>query len=85
MKIGTSNRRPEGIASYFLGAVSELGGAPRKVRVDGGSETVNIKKIMHHIHENNEHSGVVVGPSPLNQRVESEWSRLKGMFYYLGL
>ena len=45
LAVGSTNKMPEVIAKYYIDAVSELGGVPKKVKADNGTEHSLIEPI----------------------------------------
>ena len=70
-----SNNYPDNIAAYYLDSVKELGGCPRKLNTDLGTENGTMAGI-HCFFMNNEDSHQYVA-SPKNQRIEAWWSFLR--------
>jgi len=81
LDVSSSNKKPELVATYYLNAVKQLGGVPRKLKADDGTEHSLIEPI--HIalrslsNEENVLGSFSIVTSPLNQRIESYWSKLK--------
>jgi hypothetical protein len=77
MQANSSNSNPKVIAAYFVNAVTELGGCPKIIRSDLGTENVHVNRLQHFFRE--DETGVVHGPcvfqgrSTANQRIESWW------------
>jgi hypothetical protein len=70
-----SNNSPNNIAAYYLDSVKELGGCPRKLNTDLGTENGTMAGI-HCFFMNDEDSHQYVA-SPRNQRIEAWWSFLR--------
>lgn len=68
------------IGGYYLDAVEELGGCPRSIRSDCGTENVLVQDIQVYLrnkYNNSHYPGFLVGRSPANQRIESWWCILR--------
>ena len=77
--ISSSNKSPYIIASYFTDYVRVLGGVPRKIRGDRGTENVNVAGIQRFLRRNHSDGlagflSFVYGKSVSNQRTEAWWS-----------
>ena len=72
LHVTRSNNSPHNIAAYYLDAVELLGGCPRKLRTDLGTEN-GIMASLQSFFQNDLHSHRYV-PSPRNQRIEAWWS-----------
>ena len=70
-----SNNYPDNIAAYYLDSVKELGGCPRKLNTDLGTENGTMAGI-HCFFMGSEDSHQYVA-SPRNQRIEAWWSFLR--------
>ena len=46
LEVGPSNNNPSVIAQYFVDCVRQIGGTPRIIRADGGTENVNIAALQ---------------------------------------
>ena len=81
LEVGSTNKNSEVIAKYYLDAVKQSGGVPRKIISDDGTENSMIEA-MHthlrysHIGENAGEICFVIGRSTANQRIEAYWSQL---------
>jgi len=71
----TTNNDPRVIAGYFVDAVESLGGCPRKIRSDRGTENVYVEQIQLFLRE--ETQSYMYGTSINNQRIESWWAILR--------
>ena len=80
-----TNNDPKVIAGYYLDAIQELHCCPQKVRVDAGTENVNLKT-LHEVLRNDD-NGAIVGRSTANVRIESWWGQYRrgGAEYYIAL
>ena len=81
LEVGSTNN-PNVIVEFFLSTVQQLGGVPRMVRSDKGTENMWVSIIQRLLRHNNgdEFPGdnsIVQGKSRANQRVEAYWSKLK--------
>ncbi len=66
---------------YYLEAVKQIGGAPRKVRSDDGTENSLVEALHTYLifstTNNDVHSSCfAIGRSTTNQRIEAYWSQL---------
>ena len=80
LEVGTTNKDPEVIAKYYLDAVKQLGGVPRKMRSDDGTENSTLEALHTFLRSshNDENAGpgcFTIGRSTANQRIESYWSQ----------
>ncbi|XP_063063721.1 uncharacterized protein LOC134456267 [Engraulis encrasicolus] len=78
MEANSTNSNPCVIAAYFTQAVSKLGGCPKILRSDHGTENVHANRLQTFLREDD--TGEVHGPpcviqgrSTANQRIESWW------------
>ncbi|CAH3181910.1 unnamed protein product, partial [Porites lobata] len=83
--VGPTNKNPEVIAKYYLEAVKQSGGVPRKIRSDDGTENSVIEAIHTYLRSahNDENAGMgcfAFGRSTANQRIEAYWSQLTFCF-----
>ena len=81
LEVGSTNKNPEVIAKYYLDAVKQSGGVPRKIRSDDGTENSVIEAIHTYLRSshNDDNAGercFVIGRSTANQRIEAYWSQL---------
>ena len=79
LEVGPTNENSEVIAKYYLDAVKQLGGVPRKIRSDDGTEnsTIEAPHTFLGSSHNDEYAGpgcFIIGRSTANQRIESYWS-----------
>ena len=82
LEVGVSNNNPRIVARYFLDCVKQLGGVPRAIRGDRGTENVNIAAIQSFLRRNGTDSmagekSFLYGRSVSNQRIEAWWSFLR--------
>ena len=70
-----SNSYPDNIAAYYLDTVSEIGGCPRRLYTDLGTENGTMAGIQSFFTDDPD-SHVYV-PSQRNQRIEAWWSSLR--------
>lgn len=79
--VGKSNKHPATIASYFLETVKQVGGCPRTIRSDLGTENVHVEKLQTLFHSlygrKAEENCFMYGKSTSNQRIEAWWSILR--------
>ena len=82
LEVGTSNNDPRIVARYFLDCVKQVGGVPRCVRGDRGTENVNICALQHFFRRDGTdpmagEKSFLYGRSVSNQRIEAWWSFLR--------
>ncbi|KAK6189737.1 hypothetical protein SNE40_001736 [Patella caerulea] len=78
LEASATNNDPYVICRYFSKCVRALGGVPKTIRADRGTENVNVEDmqcILRHLQEENPVS-FIYGKSTGNQRIESWWSKL---------
>lgn len=82
LEVSTTNKNPEVIAKFYLDAVKQVGGVPRKMRSDDGSENSLVEAIHTYLRYSNSNgdnadlSCFAIGRSTANQRIEAYWSHL---------
>lgn len=77
----TTNSDPKIVGGYYVEAVESLGGYPRVVRGDLGTENGHVRDFQRFLHRNI-HDGNAIdcyldGASTANQRIESWWGFLR--------
>ena len=72
LKAASSNHRPGLIAKYFVDSADHIGGYPKHVRTDCGTENNIMAAIQCLV--SNDASAHIYGTSPGNQRIEAWWS-----------
>ena len=72
LKVAKSNNNPDIIANFYLDCVSEVGGCPKMIRTDCGTEN-GVMAAMQCTFQN-EVNAHKYGTSPANQRIESWWA-----------
>ena len=81
LQVSNSNHDPCLIAGYFMNSVAQLGGCPRTVLTDCGTENVIIAALQHVFHDNIANNQQTYGhryvASTSNQRIESWWSTFR--------
>lgn len=81
LDVSSSNKKPELITSYYINAVKQLGGIPKKLKTDDGTEHSLIERMHLALRDLSCDENVIqsfsIVSSPLNQRIESYWSKLK--------
>ena len=82
LEVSTTNKNPNVVVDYFLSTVQQLGGVPRLVRTDKGTENVWVsamQKLLRMSQGDNlaGHNSFIQGKSSANQRIESYWSKLR--------
>ena len=72
---------PRVIAGYYMEAVQSIGGCPKFVRGDHGTENGHVRDIQRFLHIDDlgedVDSSYMAGPSTANQRIEYMWSYLR--------
>lgn len=76
LEVGPSNNDPSVIAQYFVDCVRQIGGTPRVIRPDGGTENVNVAALQHFFRRNGNDAmagekSFPYGKSVTNQRIEA--------------
>lgn len=73
MNAFTTSSDPKIVGGYYMKAVQRLGGCPRIVRGDRGTENVNVRDFKRFLRRNiNDGSGIdsyIEGASTANQRI----------------
>lgn len=82
LEVGVTNSDPYVVANYFIKCIKKLGGVPRCIRADRGTENTNIASIQVLLRQNDAddfaaEKSFVYGRSVSNQRIEAWWSFLK--------
>ena len=80
LKAYNTNNNPRIIGGYYLEAVSDLGGCPRFVRGDFGTENGHVsafQSFLRHDRETENQQSFMYGASTTNQRIESWWGYLR--------
>ncbi len=82
LEVGPSNNDPRVVAQYYLDYVRRIGGTPRIVRADCGTENVHVAAIQRFFRASAEDSfagdkSFMYGKSTSNQRIEAWWSQLR--------
>lgn len=81
MNAFTTSSDPKIVGGYYMEAVERLGGCPRIVGGDQGTENVTVRDFQHFLRQNI-HNGSAIDSyieeaSTANQRIESWWSFLR--------
>ncbi|KAL9959657.1 hypothetical protein ACROYT_G032997 [Oculina patagonica] len=81
LEVGTTNNNPEVITKFYLDALKQVGGLPRKVRSDDGTENSMVEAVHTFLRSSHsdEDAGLgcfLTGRSTANQRIEAYWSHL---------
>lgn len=84
-EVSHTNNDPDVIAGYFMDAVLQRGGAPKIVRMDPGTENVNVEFLQQFLNEDEDgnlsnHHCVIIGSSHSNQRIEHWWGQLRKQY-----
>lgn len=82
LEVNSTNKNPSVIASHYLNTVQQLGGVPRRMRCDRGTENTIIGTLQQFFrwHGDDEFAGsgsFLEGKSSANQRIEAWWSKLR--------
>jgi len=82
LEVGMSNNNPAVIAKYFVECIKEVGGTPRIVRADYGTENNNVAGIQRFLRNSScdsfaKDKSFMYGRSVSNQRIEAWWSQLR--------
>ena len=82
LEVGSSNKNPRFIAWHYLNAVQQLGGVPKLMRSDKGTENVVVRDLQRLLRWDNVDSlagskSFIQGKSSSNQRIESWWSKFR--------
>ena len=82
LEVGSSKKDSKVVANHYLSSVQQLGGVPRIIRSDKGTENVQITVLQKLFRRNGEDEwsgdrSVIQGKSTANQRIEAFWSKLK--------
>ncbi|XP_061885060.1 uncharacterized protein LOC133635791 [Entelurus aequoreus] len=91
MNAFTTNSDPTVIGGYYMEAVKKLGGCPRIVRGDRGTENVKVRDfqrfLRRNIHDGSGIDSYIEGASTANQRIESWWGflRRESMEFYISM
>ncbi|KAF3854256.1 hypothetical protein F7725_022311, partial [Dissostichus mawsoni] len=90
LKAAFTNSDPKVIGSYFVEAIENVGGYPRLLRTDMGTENVLLRDIQQFLRRNDEDDragerSYITGVSTANQRIESWWGvmRKEGVQYWI--
>ncbi|XP_055063376.1 uncharacterized protein [Misgurnus anguillicaudatus] len=91
MNAFTTSSDPKLIGGYYIEAVERLGGCPRIVRGDRGTENGKVRDcqryLRRNIHDGSDIDSYIEGASTANQRIESWWGflRRESMEFYICL
>ena len=82
LEVGCTNNNPKIIANYFTDCIRQIGGVPRIVRADAGTENYFVAGIQRFLRSGSEDAfsgdkSFLYGRSVSNQRIEAWWSFLK--------
>ncbi|CAC5385093.1 unnamed protein product [Mytilus coruscus] len=79
LEADTTNKDPYVIAGYFIDTVREVGGYPRCIRADLGTENGIIRELQVALRDCDGHetNAFLYGTSKCNQRIESWWNILR--------
>lgn len=78
VEVSYTNNNPNVIGGYFLDAVLKHGGTPKTVRMDPGTENVNVDTLQRFLHDDdNDNNHVIIGSSHTNQRIEHWWGQYR--------
>ena len=82
LEVASTNNDPRVVADYFLSTIQQLGGVPRLIRTDKGTEN-SMVAVLQQLFRNNDRDGlagnksIIQGKSTANQRIEAFWSKLR--------
>ena len=82
LEVNSTNKNPNVIASHYLDAIHQVGGVPRRMRCDKGTENTTIGHLQQFFRwdDNDEFAGsksFLLGKSSANQRIEAWWSKVR--------
>ena len=82
LEVSSTNKNPKVVASYYLETINQIGGVPRRMRCDKGTENTIIGLLQQFFRweDNDEFAGsksFVSGKSSANQRIEAWWSKVR--------
>ncbi|KAK5649727.1 hypothetical protein RI129_000756 [Pyrocoelia pectoralis] len=82
MRVGPTSSDPKVVAGYFVSAMRMVGGCPKTLRSDMGTENKIIEHIQRTFHtlfntDRSEKPPYIYGKSTHNQRIEAWWSMLR--------
>ena len=82
LEVSNTNNNPKVVGQYYLSCVKELGGVPRCIRGDCGTENLYIAGMQRFFHDGGQDSfsgerSFMYGRSVSNQRIEAWWSYLR--------
>lgn len=82
LEVGPSNNDPSVIAQYFVDCIWQIGGTPRVIRADGGTENVDVAALQRFFRHNGNDAmagekSFLYGKSVTNQRIEVWWGILR--------
>ncbi|KAI9538512.1 hypothetical protein NQZ68_031325 [Dissostichus eleginoides] len=89
MNAFTTSSDPKIVGGYYIEAVEKLGGCPRIVRGDKGTENVKVRDFQRFVRRNIQDGSAIdsyiEGASTANQRIESWWGflRRESMEFYI--
>lgn len=82
LEVGPSNNDPMVTVQYYIDCVRQLGGCPRVVRGDCGTENIHIAAVQRFLRRNCQDNlagekSFLYGKSVANQRIEAWWAFLR--------
>ncbi len=82
LEVSSTNNDPAVVSQYYVDCIKQLGGAPRVVRADCGTENVYVAAIQRFLRSqhNDDMAGIasfMYGKSVSNQRIEAWWGILR--------
>ncbi|KAG5879819.1 hypothetical protein JTB14_007671 [Gonioctena quinquepunctata] len=77
LKAAFTNNAPAVISGYFMNTVESLGGCPKMIRTDMGTENGYVEQMQNFFGDRNLGAIFIYGRSTANQRIESWWNILR--------
>lgn len=82
LSVGNTNRNSSTILHFYLSYLKSIGGIPKLLRSDAGTENSLMLDVHAYIHEyiGSDHRPYIIGRSVHNQRIERFWGYLRSHF-----
>ena len=82
LEVAATNKNPRLIVKYFIDCIRQVGGLPRVVRADCGTENVRVAAAQRFLRRDCAdglagHKSFMYGKSTSNQRIEAWWGQLR--------